>query len=170
MSNLSLYELSSDVERLLSSEDAFDPETGELSPALVEALDSVKGKAVSVAAYTLNLEAQADAMLAHVIKIQDRVSKILSRRNKLKEYLQEQMKRTGIHSIEAEDRTFSAKLYIERDASVEIFDERQIPAEYLKAPKPPEPKPSKTDIRKALDAGKDVPGARVVKRDRLELK
>lgn len=47
-------------------------------------------------------------------------------------------------------------------ASVLIFDETQIPAEFM-APPPsaPPPKPSKTLIGAALKAGRDVPGARL---------
>lgn len=170
MSNISLYELSSEVERLLSSDDAFDPDTGELSEALVAALDATKGKAINVAAFILNMREGIDAMGAHIARINDRREIAVQRMAKLSEYLRDNMKRTGIHEVKADDGTFTAKLYIERDASVDIFDEKQIPQEYMTKPKPPKPAPSKTEIRKALDAGKDVPGARVVKKDRLELR
>jgi hypothetical protein len=109
-------------------------------------------------------------MTEHMRRIEARRKALELRQDKLREYLAFNMKRTGLTELKANDSTFSAKLYIERDASVDIFDEKQIPQEYMTKPKPPKPAPSKTEIRKALDAGKDVPGARVVKKDRLELR
>ncbi|NOV28049.1 hypothetical protein E5S69_31680 [Cupriavidus necator] len=169
MTALSLYSLSDEVERLLSSEDAFDAETGELSPDLVAALDATKDKAANVCAYILNRDAEIVAIEAHEAKIAAHKAVIVRKQERLREYLAMNMKRTGITEISANDGTFKAKLYIERDASVEIYDEKQIPAQFMTTPKPPEPKPSKAEIGKALKAGTDVPGARIVKRDRLTI-
>lgn len=169
MSELSLYRLSSQVEQLLSSEDAFDHDTGELSPALVEALAMTKDKGASVCAYLLNQDAVIAAIEAHEAKVAKRKEAIVKKQQRLREYLAESMKRTGITEIKAADGTFHAKLHIERDSAVEIFDEKQIPFQYMNAPKPPAPKPSKAEIAKALKAGIDVPGAKIVKRDRLEI-
>lgn len=169
MHALSLYTLSNEVERLLSGDDAYDAETGELSPALLEALEATKDKGANVAAYILNMGAQLDAMTEHMLRIKERHEALANRQEKLREYLQANMKRTGITEIAANDGTFLVKLYIERDASVEIYDEKQIPAQFLTTPKPPEPKPSKAEIGKALKAGQDVPGARIIKRDRLTI-
>jgi hypothetical protein len=58
----------------------------------------------------------------------------------------------------------------ERDESIEVFDESMVPAVYMNVPEPPAPKPDKAAIRRAIKAGQDVPGARIVKRDRLEIK
>ena len=169
MTALSLYTLSDQVERLLSSEDAFDAETGELSPALVEALDATKDKAANVCAFILNRDAEIVAIEQHINKVEARRAYLVQRQEKLREYLAANMKRTGITEIAANDGTFRAKLYIERDASVEIYDEKQIPAQFLTTPKPPEPKPSKAEIGKVLKAGQEIPGARLVKRDRLTI-
>ena len=51
-----------------------------------------------------------------------------------------------------------------------VFDAAQVPVNYMTDPKPPEPAPDKALIKKALKDGFDVPGARIVKRDRLEIK
>lgn len=169
MQSLSLYTLSSQVEQLLSSPDAIDPETGELSEALVDALAMTKDKGVSVCAYILNQDAVVAAIEAHEAQVAAKKAAIVSKQIKLREYLATSMKRAGITEIKANDGTFSAKLHIERDAAVEIFDEAQIPAEFMKTPPTPKAKPSKTDISKAIKAGREVPGAKIVKRDRLEL-
>lgn len=170
MNALSLYTLSSEVERLLNSDDAFDPETGELSPALVDALGATKEKGVSVAAYVLNLDSEIVAIQDHMTRVARRLDQIENRRANLHAYLRDNMKRTGITEIKAHDSSFIAKLYIDRDKSVEIFDERQIPAKFMKKPEPPAAKPAKADIKKALEAGEDVPGAVIRKKDRLEIR
>lgn len=167
--NLSLYTLSTQVEQLLNSDEAFDPETGELSPALVDALAMTKDKGASVCAYILNQDSVLAAIEKHEAQVAARKAAIVNKQLRLREYLAVSMKRTGITEIVAHDGTFSAKLHIDRDSAVEIFDEAQIPAKFLKAPKPPAAKPSKAEIGKAIKAGENVPGAKIVKRDRLEL-
>lgn len=87
----------------------------------------------------------------------------------LRKYLADNMAATGILSIKSDDGTFSAKLERERDASVEVFDEKQLPADYLREV-PAKYEPDKKLIAKAFADGFDVPGARIVKRDRLTLK
>lgn len=169
MTGMSLYTLSSQVEQLLDSDDVFDPETGELSAALIEVLGATREKARDVCAFILNRDAQIAAIEAHEAQIATRKATLVRRQEKLRQYLQDQMKRTGMLEISANDGTFSAKLYIERDASVEIFDEKQVPMNFYAKPKPPVLKPSKTEISKAIKAGVEVPGARIVKKDRLEL-
>lgn len=169
MNDISLYKLSTQVEDLLNREDAFDPETGELSPSLVEALEMTKDKSVSVVAFILNQDAMVKAIEAHEAQVAARKAAIVKKQQRLRDYLAANMKRIGVTEISANDGTFSAKLFVDRDSAVEIFDETQIPFQYMNSPKPPAPKPSKTEIAKAIKAGKEIPGARIVKRDRLEI-
>jgi hypothetical protein len=169
MSNLSLYELSSEVEKLLSGDDAFDPETGELSEAVQEALGATRDKARDVCGYILNQDAQIAAIEAHEAMVSARKASLVKKQQRIREYLQAQMKRTGMLEIVAADGTFSAKLAIERDASVEVFDEKQVPLSFYAVPKTPDPKISKSEISAALKKGIDVPGARIIKKDRLTI-
>jgi len=62
---------------------------------------------------------------------------------------------------------FSAKLYLERDESVEIDADAKFPPELCNDPKPPTP--SKTKIKAAIKAGEAVAGARIVRKDRLTI-
>jgi len=168
MTALSLYTLSNEVERLLSGDDAYDAETGELSPALLEALEATKDKGANVAAYILNMGAQLDAMTEHMLRIKERHEALANKQEKLREYLQANMKRTGISEIDANDGTFRVKLQIERDASVEVFEEGLLPPDFLREV-PAKYAPDKKLIGQALKEGHDVPGARIVKRDRLTI-
>ena len=169
MSEISLYKVASQVEALLNSEDAFDPETGELSPALVEALELTKDRGAAVVGYLLNQDAVIVAIEAHEAKIKARKEAIVKKQQRLREYLAENMKRCGITEIKAADGTFGCKLYKERDASVDVFDEKQVPFKYWTTPKTPEPKVSKTELMRDLKQGVEIPGARIAKKDRLEI-
>lgn len=166
MSTLSLYHIASHLEPLL--ENGIN-EDGEISDELALVLAEFEGKGASVTAYILNMDRNAQ-MIRHAAEQMAKRAEPLERKaERMRQYLAEQMKRTGITEIVANDQSFSAKLQIERDASVDIFDAAQVPTEYLTMPKPVEPKPNKTLIAAAIKAGKDVAGARIVKRDRLTL-
>lgn len=169
MTALSLYTLSDEVERLLSADDAYDTETGELSPALVDALGAMKDKGANVVAYILNRDAEIQAIEQHEAKIAAHKAGIVRKQEKLREYLAFNMKRTGITEISANDGTFKAKLYVERDTSVEVFEEGLLPTDYLREI-PAKYAPDKKLIGQALKDGHDVPGARIVKKDRLEIR
>ncbi|MBM6697109.1 siphovirus Gp157 family protein, partial [Bifidobacterium pullorum subsp. saeculare] len=55
-----------------------------------------------------------------------------------------------------------------RDESVEVWDSAQLPRDYMRETVKVEP--DKTLIKKAIKDGFDVPGAKLVQKDRLVLK
>lgn len=87
----------------------------------------------------------------------------------LRDYLKSNMERAGIEKIECPLFKLSIK---HNQPAVEIMDTSSIPAEYWRTPepKPPAPAPDKTAIKKALQSGVDVMGARLVHGTRLEVK
>jgi uncharacterized protein (DUF2384 family) len=168
MTSLTLYKVTEELVPLLDG--GIDPETGELSAELGEALTKFEGKGQAVAAYILNQDATADAIDEAIKKLEIRAMAFRKRAESLRRYLRESMARTGITAITADDGTFAVRLYRDRDASVEIFDEKQIPKDYMNTPQTPEPKPDKKKIADAIKSNADVPGARIVKKDRLEIR
>lgn len=166
MSTLSLYTVAGNLLPLL--ENGID-EDGVMSEELGAALAQFEGKGEAVTAYVLNLQATADATKAAADKLLARADRLQAKADRIKHYLAFNMRRTGITEIAAHDGTFAAKLQIERDASVQVFDAKQIPAEYMRTPepKPPVAAPDKKAIAAAIKAGIDVPGAKIVKNDRL---
>lgn len=66
---------------------------------------------------------------------------------------------------------FEAKLR-KNPPAVEIADSAALPWSYWRTPeyKPPAPTPDKTRIKADLQAGKEVPGARLVQHTRLEIR
>lgn len=166
MTAITLFKATEDLRDLL---DQVDPETGELPEGLSQAREIVATKSKSVTAYILNQEAQISMAKARAKELAEAAKREEKRLEWLRKYLADNMAATGILSIKSDDGTFSAKLERERDASVEVFDEKQLPADYLREV-PAKYEPDKKLIAKAFADGFDVPGARIVKRDRLTLK
>lgn len=164
--NITLHAATEQVRELL---DQIDPETGELPAELDQARAIVAAKATAVAAYILESERHAAMMGDYVREVQQRAKAAERRAAWLRTYLREHMAAVGITKISDERGIFSATLSLGRDKSVEVFDEAQLPADYLREV-PARHEPDKAIIRKALDDGFDVPGARIVARDRLTIK
>ena len=81
----------------------------------------------------------------------------------LKAYLKRSMEAMGIEKIQCPLFTVSIR---QNPASVEVFEESMVPNEYMVA----KYSASKTKIKEALVAGVDVPGARMAKTTRLDVK
>jgi hypothetical protein len=165
MNNITLYTAAGELRELLEQIDA---ETGELPEGFAQARDLVASKATAVAAFILENNAHADMVEARAKELLDRVKTARKRSDWLKGYLASHMAACGIQSIKAEDGTFSAKLEIGRDESVEIYDAAMLPEDYMRETVKVEP--DKTLIRKAIKDKFTVPGARIVAKDRLTLR
>lgn len=163
--NITLYQAAQEVRELLEQ---IDPETGELPEGFEQARAIVATKAQAVAAFILENNAQADMVEAHAKALLDRVKTARKRTDWLKEYLRSHMAAAGVLSIKADDGTFSAKLEIGRDESVEIYEPESIPEDYMREVVKVEP--DKTLIKKAIKDKFTVPGARIVAKDRLTIK
>lgn len=159
---LKLYEVTGHVAEALES--GFDPETGEMSESLVTALAEFEGKGAAVTAYILNLEAEAEAVKSAIQRLTNRKRAIEGRSEWLRRYLRENMATAGIKRIDAIDGTFSARLEIGRDESVEIDQDVVLPDSLCRV----KVEADKTKIKAAIKAGEPVPeGVRLVRRDRL---
>ena len=164
--NLTLYQVSDDLAALIDS--AIDPDTGEMLPAFEECRSLFESKAGQVAAYILNTDATASAVQDHIKAMERKAKALATRSQHLRDYLMTHMVRTGIKEIKSSDGTFSVKLFEGRDESVEIDPGVEWPAELCVPQKPPAP--SKTLIKAAILAGEAVAGARIVRKDRLQIK
>jgi hypothetical protein len=163
--NITLYQAAQEVREMLEQ---IDPETGELPEGYEQARAVVATKAQAVAAFILENNAQADMVEAHAKALLDRVKTARKRTDWLKEYLRSHMSACGITQIKSEDGTFTAKLEIGRDESVEIYEPESIPEDYMREVVKVEP--DKTLIKKAIKDKFVVPGARIVAKDRLTIK
>lgn len=164
--NITLHAATEQVRELL---DQIDPETGELPEGFEQARAIVATKATAVAAYMLETERQAGMLKSYAKEVTERAKTAERRIEWLKGYLLSHMAACGITEIKDERGIFTAKRYPERDEAVEVFDVEQIPADYLREI-PATHEPDKALIKRAIGDGFEVPGAKLVKRDRLTIK
>lgn len=159
---LKLYEVAGHVAEAL--ETGFDAETGEMSPDLVNALVEFEGNGAAVTAYILNIEAEAEAVKSAITRLTNRKNVIEKYSSGLRRYLRENMAATGIKRIDALDGTFSVRLELGRDESIEIDQDAVLPDSLCRV----KVEADKTKIKAAIKAGEPVPaGVRLVRRDRL---
>ena len=167
---LKLYEIAAAYRNALV---AFDDENMQLSPDVIrDTLDGLVGafedKAVAVAAYILNCEAEAEAVAAAEAKLRARRQSLEKRASWLRDYLKSHMEAVGITEIAAADRTFRVRIR-QNPESVELDGSLpELPPEYMREKIVREP--DKAAILAALKSGQQVPGARLVRRTRLEIK
>jgi hypothetical protein len=117
-----------------------------------------------------NLEATAANIKDAEKQMKARREAIEKRAAALLERLKTGLEIAGVSKLECPHFALTIK---KNPPSVDVWDERQIPAQYLRTPEPPPPPvptPDKAAIKEAIKAGIDVPGAQVVQGTRLEIK
>ena len=164
MTALTLFDLAAQVRESVNQ---IDPDTGEIIESYTENRALFEHKAVACVAYA---KEEAATLASAKAMLKDMAAKVEAREKRLERfeaYLADCMKATGITEVKHELGLFGAKLYPERDESVEIDADAEFPPELCNDPKPPTP--SKTKIKAAIKAGEAVAGARIVRKDRLTL-
>lgn len=166
--NLKLYDLANDYQRALVEL----PESGLDEQTIHDTLEGLEGaltvKAQNVAAYALNLEAEAEAVRSVAKRVADRAEALENRAISLRGYLYANMKRTGITEIKAADGSFTAKIK-NNPPSVDLAEGVVLPSEFIRTI-PARTEPDKAKLKDALKAGQVIEGARLVQGDRLEIK
>ena len=161
--DIKLYECTADVRAALDA--YFDDET-ERNDTIEAVIGQFENKAQSVAAYCLNLAAQGNLLEEHIKAMQAKLKACRKREGSLKDYLARNMKAAGILKIEADNGSFSAS-FTKNPPRVAIWDEAQIPADFMRTKTTTEP--DKTAIKAAIQAGQDIPGAKLEQGETLRL-
>jgi hypothetical protein len=167
MRNLALYELSN---QYLQALDALtDPEADIPMQAVTDTLEGIEGqlqdKAVNVAKFLRNLEAFAEAIKAAEEQMARRRKALESRASWLRDYLKTNMEACGITKIESPWFCLSIQ---KNPAAVDILDEVAIPEEFKQ--EVVTVKIDKDGIKEAINAGRKIPGARMVNGTRLSIR
>jgi len=164
--NLSLYQLTQEfkaAESKLNDLD-LDPQT------LADTLDSMSGelevKATNTVMVARNMRVTATAIKDAEAAMAARRKAIEARADYLEKNVFDSMVLTGISKIECPHFKLSIR---DNPASVDVFDAAMLPGDYLREV-PATYAPDKVLIKKALGDGYDVPGARLVHGQRLEVK
>ena len=164
MSNITLFDMAQAVREAVSR---VDPGTGEICESYAASRELFEHKAVACVAYAVEENHSMDAARAMLKAMQARLDAREKRLTRFEAYLGDCMAATGVLEVKHEHGLIAAKLYPERDESVELDEGAQFPPELCNDPKPPTP--SKTKIKAAIKAGEAVAGARLVRKDRLTI-
>lgn len=167
MSNITLYELASEyraiAEKLADMD--LDPQT------IADTLESMSGalevKATNCAMFVRNLEATAAQIKDAEAAMAARRKAIENRAERVKQYLFDGMLYAGIEKIECPHFRLAIR---DNPPSVVIDEPGLIPQGFMRQPEPPPAAPDKKLIADAIKAGHDVPGVRLVRTQRLEIK
>lgn len=110
------------------------------------------------------LESTEASIDSEIKRLQDRKKRIERTRESMCSYILMIMSKIGVTKLEGTLFSFKAR---KNPVSVVIESEASIPAEFMRQPDPPAPKPDKKAIKEALQAGAVVPGARLTQETRL---
>lgn len=168
---MKLYELTQEEKHLndlfLS---AIDEETGEIKdPQVLEALEKeFKTALATKSAGIIKALRQQEAYIETVDAEIERLKAVKERMKKgiegFKHYIKYNMAQMDIKKIE----TPLGNLSLRQTTATDVYDESVLPKEFLK--EKITYTPSKTDIKKALQNGEEVPGARLVVNTNLNIK
>lgn len=167
MTTVSLYHAAQDIQQKIAL--SVDPETGEIDTDKLDMIEcTFKDRAVATIAVYKGKGHTIATLKRYRDEIDAQIKREEANQERLKDYLHACMTMTGTKSIKSDDGLLTATLYPERDESVEIDEGVIFPPELCADPKPPAP--SKTKIKAAILAGEPVAGARIVRKDRLQIK
>ncbi len=164
---LKLYE----IERhYLEALDLFtDPDTEIPAEVVADTLEAIEGefevKAIRVAGFARQMEAEAEAIKAAEERMEKRRKSLESRAKWLKDYVKIGMEAMGQKKLSSAWFVLSVA---KTPASVDVFDEAAIPGEFKLTETIT--KIDKTAIKAALGLKQEVPGARLVNGTRLSIR
>jgi hypothetical protein len=124
-------------------------------------------KCMNTAFVARNLEATAEQIKAHAKAMVERAKAMENRAERIRKYMLDGLQLAGRDKIETP--FFKIKIAL-NPPSVQIDDESLIPASYKTDPQPPAPAPDKALIKKAISDGFEVPGCRLVRGLRLDIR
>lgn len=160
MSNL--YVLSNEYQRLLDV-----PEYDSQSLAQLDSLqDNIKQKAVAVAGFILNLQAEYEAVTQAQKSMYDRARRLQLKIDVLTDYLKENLIACKIDKIT--DSPHYVITIKTNPPSVHITDKNRIPLAFFDIEQVQ--KLSLKRVQQAIKDGENVEGAKLVQKTRLEIK
>lgn len=171
MSGLALYQIASeyrsDLEKLADLD--LDPQT--LKDTIEGMSGDLETKATNCAYYYRNRLALIDAMKSANKDLAARIKTEEGKNDRFLESLKKTMEFCGITKIEGPQLKLTIKA---NPGSMVIDDEKLIPSFFWKAPPPPPPSTAlvldKDALKEALKTGEVIPGAKLEKGSRLEIK
>ena len=162
-----LYDISAEYRQTADKLADLDLDEQTIADTLEGMSGALEVKAQNVVMFARNLEATATAIKEAETAMAARRKAIEHRAAGLRRYALSAMQVAGVQSIECPYFKLSVR---KNPPAVEVFDAAQIPAQFMRTPEPPPPAPDKKAITEAIKAGQEVPGARLVSGERLEVR
>lgn len=168
---MKLYEITSEMrvldELFLS---CIDEETGEVKDgSVIDILEQelklqLQTKGAGIIKHFKNSETMLNGVDEEIKRLQALKKSISNQINSRKEYIVRNMEMMGITKIETE----LGNLSLRKSKSVNIYDESLIDKKFIEIET--KEKISKTEIKKAIEAGETVQGANIVEKNNLNIK
>ena len=173
----SLYEISAEIEAILAQH--VDPETGEIGDEAIALLDGLElardEKCLHLAAYSKGEKAEAEMVAREIERLQRRQAAHKNRAKRLESYIAEHLPA----GTKLEDGR--SAISWRKSEAVEIGDEQKVvdkwrttvmvlPAFRACVEERTTYHVSKKAVKAALQAGVDIPTARIVKRQNLQVR
>lgn len=170
--SLSLYGLSREYVELYNALiESADEETGEIDIDISEAFEKIQGafeeKAIATATVYRALGKYSKDVDEEIKRLQALKEHADSQQRKVEQYLAEACERTGIVSLKGIYANISFKT---NPPKVVFDDEKAIPKEYITEKVKIEKSISKTEIKKAIQNGIEVPGAHLERERKIQIK
>lgn len=161
-----LFELAAEFRMLADklNDSELDPQT--IADTLDGASGNLEDKAINIAKHKKNLEASAKARRLAAEEMISRAKREEKEAESIGQYLKANLEKAGKLKIDSPWFVISIK---QNPASVQIDDESAIPDDYMREI-PATFAPDKKLIKSAMDEGYVVPGCRLERGTRLEIK
>lgn len=171
---MKLYELVSEEKKLNELFIlAIDEETGEirdnetLEQLETELKNALVNKSEGIIKVIRNQESDLEMVTAEIERLTNLKNKIKKEIENFKSYIKFNMKKMDIKKIETSLGIISLRV---NPPSTDVFDKDLIPKEFMREKIERTYEPKKDDIKKALQNGEEVPGARLIYKENLKIK
>lgn len=165
---MTLYEINQEIAAIIDDLEYIDEETGEVyiseeALARLQQLNIDRDvKLENIGAFIKNLDAEVKAMKDEIKNLRERIGRKERKAEQLAQMVNVDLQAHGETKKEFPKVAYSFR----KSTAVEITDEEKLPKEYMKVTY----EPSKTEIKKAIQKGLEVPGAELVEKQNLQIK
>lgn len=160
---MNLYEINEKIDELTNT--MIDPDTGEILEDVLAEIDELQmdmdEKLENIGIVIKSVTAEIDALTAEKKNLEKRIKVRMNKISRLSEYVNNILKGTPKKYAKVE-------YGYRKSQSVDVVNEEIVPDELCIFKT--ERKPSKTDIKKLLKDGKEVPGCILVESQNLQIK
>lgn len=162
---MQLYKLAADYQQVWNLVDDPDTDLATIEDTLQSIEGAMEEKAVNIVQFIRNLEADANIIKAEEKRLSERRKAFENRAKAIKEYLQYQMEIAGLDKVKTPTLTLALQ---NNPPSVNIEDLTALPSEFVE--QRIDFVPDKKKIKEAILAGKEVPGAQLLRGRSLRIK